>query len=283
MANRRSLLLEAATAASDVRDRAGLDQVAPIDVYQLAEHLGVSVRFIDISMEGFYQKGPPPRVLISAMRPLGRRAYTCAHELGHHCFGHGSRIDELQADERSSSEIPEEILAEGFGGFLLMPTIGLRGAFARRGWSIPDADPIQMLTVASEFGVGYAALTAHLAYTIRDLGDARRKELQRWTPQRIRNQLIGGLELEGLAIIDEKSRPAAIDLEIGHGLAAPLGAELDGDAVEHLKTFPTFELYRARARGTAQLALGDRAVRVGVAPQAFVGRAIHRHLEDPDE
>jgi Zn-dependent peptidase ImmA (M78 family) len=283
MANRRALLLDAATAASEVRDRAGLDQIAPIDVYQLAHDLGVSVRFVDVSMEGFYQKGPPPRVLISALRPLPRRAYTCAHELGHHWFGHGSRIDELQGDERNASDIPEEILAEGFGGFLLMPTIGLRGAFARRGWKVADAAPAQMLTIASEFGVGYATLTAHLTYTIRDLSDARRKELERWTPQRIRKDLVGDGVVDALVILDDASRPAAVDLEIGHGLTVPLGADLDGDAVEHVKSYPAFDLYRGVARGAAELNLNGRQIRVGVAPQAFVGRSIHRHLEDPDE
>jgi Zn-dependent peptidase ImmA (M78 family) len=283
MANRRALLLDAATAAAESRDRVGLDQIAPIDVYQLAQNLGVSVRFIDVSMEGFYQKGPPPRVLLSALRPLPRRAYTCAHELGHHWFGHGSRIDELQGDERHTSDIPEEILAEGFGGFLLMPTIGLRGAFARRGWSIPDASPTQMLTIAGEFGVGYATLTAHLTYMVRDLTDARRKELERWTPQRIRKEVVGDGVVDALLIMDEASRPAVIDLEVGHGLAVPHSAELDGDAIEHVKSFPTFELYRGRGRGLAELNLNGRSIRVGVAPQAFVGRAIHRHLEDPDE
>lgn len=283
MAGRRALLLDAASAASEMRDRAGLDQISPIDVYQLAQDQGVSVRFLDVSMEGFYQKGPPARVMISALRPLARRAYTCAHELGHHWYGHGSRIDELQADDRVPSDIPEEVLAEGFAGFLLMPTIGLRGAFARRGWAIQAADPQQMLTVASEFGVAYAALTAHLAYTVRDLTDARRKELARWTPQRIRNQMLGDLRLDGLTIIDAHSRPAVIDLEIGRGLAVPNDAEIDGPAIEHLKSYPTFDLYRGSARGEARLFMADREVRIGVSPRAFIGRAIHRHLEDPDE
>jgi len=283
MANRRALLLEAATAAAEMRDQAGLDQISPIDVYQLAQERGVSVRFLDVSMEGFYQKGPPARILISAQRPLGRRAYTCAHELGHHWFGHGSRIDELQADDRGSSESPEEILAEGFGGFLLMPTIGLRGAFARRGWSVETADPQQMLTVASEFGVGYGALTAHLAYTLRDLSDARRKELKRWPPQRTRDHLLGDNGLNGLTIVDAQSRPAAIDLEVDRGLIVPHDAEIAGDVVQHLSSFPDFDLYRASGRGEGQLTLAGRSVRIGVAPEDFIGRAIHRHLEDPDD
>jgi Zn-dependent peptidase ImmA (M78 family) len=90
MLNRRALIIDAAQAASDARDRVGFDLIAPIDVYDLAERLGVRVLFLDVSMEGFYQKGPPSRILLSAQRPLARRAFTCAHEIGHHWFGHGS-------------------------------------------------------------------------------------------------------------------------------------------------------------------------------------------------
>jgi Zn-dependent peptidase ImmA (M78 family) len=275
--------MEAAAAAAEVRDRAGLDQISPIDVYQLAQQLGVSVRFVDVSMEGFYQKGPPPRVLISAFRPMGRQIYTCAHELGHHWFGHGSRIDELQSDDRAPSDNPEEVLAEGFAGFLLMPTIAVRGAFVRRSWSISSADPRQILTVASEFGVGYAALTAHFTYTVRDMSEIRRKELQRWSPKRIRKQMVGDVDLNGLTIIDEKSRPAAINLEIGRGLAVPRGTRIQGIAAEHVNTYPTFDLYRGEVRGEARLTIAGVEITIGVSPEDFVGRALHRHLEDPDE
>jgi hypothetical protein len=55
--------------------------------------LGVTVRFNNINMEGMYQRGAPPRIHLSARRPLSRRTYNCAHELGHHVFGHGSSIE----------------------------------------------------------------------------------------------------------------------------------------------------------------------------------------------
>jgi hypothetical protein len=54
---------------------------------------GVTVRFNNINMEGMYQRGAPPRIHLSARRPLSRRTYNCAHELGHHVFGHGSSIE----------------------------------------------------------------------------------------------------------------------------------------------------------------------------------------------
>ena len=91
------------------------------------------MRFNNINMAGMYQRGLPPRIHLSA-RPLQRRAYNCAHELGHHVFGHGSSIDELREDAKSQPwDDPKEFLADTFAGFILMPIIGLRRAFSVRG------------------------------------------------------------------------------------------------------------------------------------------------------
>jgi hypothetical protein len=281
--NRRTLLQRANQAAVDARSAAGLDLTAPIDVYELAERLEARVLFLDVSMEGFYQKGPPARILLSAKRPLARRAFTCAHELGHHWFGHGSRIDELKADERHQSDIPEEVLANGFASFLLMPSIGLRSAFNGRGWSIDTADPMQMLTIATEFGVGYTTLLTHLAISLRDLPYERREELERWTPQRIRQHLLGDDEFTGLAIVDAHSEAKSVDLEIGYGLTVPSGTVVEGAALKQLRSAPMFDVYEAVKRGRSTLTVTGRKIEARVAPASFVGRANYRFLEDPDE
>lgn len=82
----------------EVQKEAGLALNSPICIYDLCDRLNVTVRFVDISMEGTYYKGENPRILLSALRPLPRRNFTCAHELGHHVFGHGSTIDDLIED-----------------------------------------------------------------------------------------------------------------------------------------------------------------------------------------
>ena len=43
----------------------------------------------------------------------------------------GSTIDQLKEDGRPDSGKPEEIIANAFAAFFLMPSVGLRGAFAR--------------------------------------------------------------------------------------------------------------------------------------------------------
>ena len=99
--NRRALATQAMQAAADTRAKAKLDQTGPICIYGLCETLGVVVRFNNINMEGMYQRGRPPRIHLSARRPLPRRTYNCAHELGHHVFCHGSSIDELREDAKA--------------------------------------------------------------------------------------------------------------------------------------------------------------------------------------
>lgn len=283
MPNRRALLLEGAQAASDVRDKLGLDLVDPIDIYAVAEALGVRVRFLDISMEGFYQKGKPPRVMLSALRPLARRAFTCAHEIGHHWFGHSSTIDELQADDRHDSDIPEEILANAFASFILMPTIGLRRAFNSRGWKVATANPLQILTVASEFGVGYNTLITHLTITLRDMPQPVRDELEKWTPQRIRKKLLGDDTATGLVILDDKQQAASVDLEAGYAIAIPAGSSVLGDILDHRQNIPSFDVYTATSRGRATVTAPGWKLEARVAPARFIGPANYRFLEDPDE
>ena len=140
--NHGALATRAMQAAAGTRAEAKLEQAGPICIYGLCETLGIVVRFNNINMEGMYQRGRPPRVHLSARRPLPRRAYNCAHELGHHVFGHGSSIDELREDAKARPwGDPKEFLADTFAGFILMPIIGLRRAFSIRGWTPETATP----------------------------------------------------------------------------------------------------------------------------------------------
>ncbi len=268
---------------SDARDQLGLDLVSPVDPYAIAVGLWIRVRFLNVSMEGFYQKGQPPRILLSALRPLARKAFTCAHEVGHHWFGHGSTIDELKAHDREDSEIPEEILANAFAAFLLMPSIGMRRAFNSRGWKPATATPVQILTIASEFGVGYETLLTHLSVTLNDMPHSVRNELGKWTPQRIRKRLLGHDDAEGLVILDDKQRSTSVDLEEGYALAVPTGARVDGAVLTHSQSIDGFDIYDSIGRGRATITTTAWQAEARVAPVRFVGAANYRFMEDSDE
>src|SRR5258708_4172699 len=97
MSTRKDLAREALTAALEIRKNKIKNLVDPICVYDLAEELKIEVRFADIpSLEGMYSSAPRPAIILGSERPAGRRVYTCGHELAHHVFGPGTRVEQLR-------------------------------------------------------------------------------------------------------------------------------------------------------------------------------------------
>jgi Zn-dependent peptidase ImmA (M78 family) len=282
--DRRALANRAMQAAIDTRAKAKLDQHSPICIYGLCEALGVAVRFNDINMEGMYQRGTPPRIHLSARRPLPRRAYNCAHELGHHIFGHGSSIDELREDAKEHSwEDPKEFLADTFAGFTLMPIMGLRRAFAVRGWGPEAATPTQIFTIACDFGVGYTTLLTHLTAGLNMISRTRAAALQRTTPKALRADILGGLVAEPLIVADHHCPGPTLDAEMNMLLLLPPGTETTGESLAYERDLAAGRLFRAVRPGIVQASAGPWAVFVRVAPEAYVGLARYRHLEDDSD
>lgn len=286
--NRRALATQAMqAAAAAARAKGKLDQVSPICIYGLCDTLGVTVRFNNINMEGMYQRSASPRIHLSARRPLPRRAFNCAHELGHHMFGHGSSIDELREDAKAHPwEDPKEFLADTFAGFVLMPIIGLRRAFAVRGWAPETAAAAQMFTIACEFGVGYTTLLTHLSAGVNMLSRGRAAALQRITPKTLRVEILGALTPEPLIVADHHRAAPTLDVEVNTLLLLPPGAEVAGDSLAFERDRANGRLFRAVRPGIIQVSAdaGAWASFVRIAPEAYVGLAKYRHLEDdPDE
>ena len=280
--NRKTLGRQAVEAAADLRNRLDLDLFGPVDPYRAAELLGVKVVFLKNSMEGFYLKARPPRILLSSLRPIPRRAFTCAHELGHHIFGHGSTIDQLQDDGRSDSDKPDEILANAFAAFFLMPSVGLRGAFGRRAWDCETATPEQAFVIACQFGVGYLTLISHMSYTLRDMSAARRKELERSSPQRIRRELLDE-DYNSFIVVDQHNEASHFDVENGAAVVLPREFEVTGNALRHVRTLENNNIFEACRRGRSHVSGAPTPFEVRVMPKEYEGAAVNRFLEDPDE
>jgi Zn-dependent peptidase ImmA (M78 family) len=283
--SRRTLATQAMQAATEARAKVKLDQTSPICIYGLCEKLGVTVRFNNINMEGMYQRGTPPRIHLSARRPLPRRAYNCAHELGHHVFGHGSSIDELREDAKSHPwEDPKEFLADTFAGFILMPIIGLRRAFSIRGWAPETATPSQVFTIACDFGVGYATLVTHLSAGVNLISRSRASVLQRATPKALRTEILGALVPELLIVADGRGAAPTLDAEVDTLLLLPLGTEVTGSGLSFERDLESGRLFRSVKPGIFQGRANDWTVFVRIAPNGYVGLAQYRHLEeDSDE
>ena len=285
--DRRALATQAMQAATATRAEANLDQIGPICIYGLCETLGIVVRFNNFNMEGMYQRGIPPRIHLSARRPQPRRAYNCAHELGHHVFGHGSSIDELRKDAKAQPwENPKEFLADTFAGFILMPIVGLRRAFSVRGWTPKTATPAQIFTVACEFGVGYATLITHLSACLDMLSRSRAAALRRVTPKALRMDILGALTDEPLIVVDHHRTAPTLDAEVETLLFLPSGAEVSGGGLAFERDLAAGRLFRALKPGVFQATAGKWAVFVRVAPvqkderYGYVGLARYRHLEE---
>lgn len=284
---RKALVMQGMQRAIAARSRAGVDQKSPICIYGLCEAHNVSVRFNDIgSMEGMYDRSPKPRIHLSALRPLGRRAFTCAHELGHHVFEHGSTIDELRDDQTNNgSRHPNEILADAFASFVLMPTLGLKEAFATRRLDPNRATATDMYAVACNFGVGQATLVNHLAYGIGMISQAQRDRLGSITPKMIRTLLIDEIVPEPLILADQQWNSPTLDIEQGALLMLPPTVVVDAAMLTPVRVIASGRLFRAAKCGITRVTIPGTtwATYVRIAKCRYVGLAQFRHLEDNDD
>jgi Zn-dependent peptidase ImmA (M78 family) len=287
MPDRRALGHRAMLASITARSKAEMDLQSPICIYALSKAHRVQVRFNNINMEGMYQRGASPRIHLSARRPLPRRAFNCAHELGHHVFGHGSSIDELREDAKAKPwEDPKEFTADAFAGFVLMPTLGLRHAFASRSWKLETAAPRQLFQIACEFGVGYATLITHLSHGLGMLSRSRAAVLQRVTPKAIRAEILGALSPNPLVIADRAWASPVLDAEVGMHLVLPASTQAANDAIVPMQDLPCGRLFEAVRPGICRITQPGTswAVFARIARREYVGLADFRHLEDdPDE
>jgi Zn-dependent peptidase ImmA (M78 family) len=285
-AQKRNLANDALHKAINTRRNNNLSQVSPIDIYSLCEKLKIKVRFVDVNMEGMYRKGSEPKIFVSALRPLARRAFTCAHELGHHVFEHGSTIDELTENLATiKSNDPQEYIVNTFASFLLMPALGIRKAFNIRGWEPRLATPLQIFTISCNFGVGYETLVNHMAYTLKMISRQDAECLLKTTPQMIRNHLIGQPSTNPLVIVDRYWELSTIDIEVGSNILLPLVQNSANEIISFQQETATGYYYKAEKPGITRVRSVDSewAAFVRVAKYQFIGLSSYRHLEDSED
>jgi hypothetical protein len=276
---------EALRGALDVRRRAGVNKVAPVCVYDLAQRLGLEVRFAGGGSFGGMYERRSQTVVVPALRPPGRRAYSCAHEMGHWYFRHGTRVDRAEDFEQIQERAPEERLANLFGGYLLMPQWAVEAQFDARGWEPPSATAMQIYVVAGVLGVGYATLVQHLCWSLQLLDHSRLEDLLRTTPKQLRSVLLGD-DAASHIIAADRDWPMhlPIDLQVGEGAIVPHDAEIDGNTAVVRGTVDSGRLVLATAPGVSRIesACERWSVFLRVSRRDFIGRSIYRHLEDCD-
>ena len=282
MNNRRVIAREAVAAALRTRRSVGYGLDHAVCVYDLAQNLGIEVRFLDLpSMEGMYLSASSPTIIVSSLRPPGRRAFTCAHELGHHNRSDGVEIDELVGQWDKPRFHPKEFMADCFAGALLMPKLAVSKAFALRGWSMEACTPEQAFMVAGYFGVGYATLVHHLRSALQVLPDMQARALLRVGPRKAQSLLLGWQAAHTVVVLDTHWSGRAVDVELGDLILVLGGAQSEGVCIEPFSDIEKGSLFMATTPGVGRLEAGDSwSTFVRVSRREYVGRALHRHWEE---
>ena len=276
------LARKAMTTASQVRVLHGLDPRVPICVYDLIERCDIELRFLSLpSLEGVYAAGDPPIVAISSMRPSGRQRFSGAHELGHHVFGHATRIDELDSATQRRFE-PDEFLVDCFADFLLMPKLAVIIAARARGIRIDQAGPTELFELAGYFGVGYRTLIHHLHRNLGLIAKDHADQLRKTKPSSIRQQLLPDCKSVDVFIADKNWVGRPIDLHVGDFLLVPADCTITSNVLAIDQKNERLVLKGVKP-GICRLLqpATDWASYVRIAPRSgdgnFRGRAIFRH------
>lgn len=229
-----------------------------------------------------------PTILLCSLRPIGRQAMTCAHELGHHVFGHGSKVDEFFAPgSKRPSFDPDEWLADRFANFLLMPKAAVLSAFRKRGIEVGNADPRSVFVVACQLGVGYEALINHLESSLECVRGFVAERLRAHSPKQLRTDLVGPERADhDVVVVDAAWMPERpIDLQVGDCAILQPGSHLDGSNAVLDDALGQGTVVRAVRPGLSRVLRpsANWASFLRVSRRQYVGLARYRHLEDPDD
>lgn len=274
----------ALAAALKIRQNANIGMTDPLSIYELCTAMGIEVQFANISMEGNYIPGSNPRFLISSLRPAVRRAFTCAHELGHHVFGHGFKLDELIENRDCVDKPPEEFIADCFAASLLMPALGVRKSLKQRNWKAQELTPEQLYTIACDFGVGYRTLATHLSAGMQLIRYEQTQEFIKTKLPAIRRAFVGDLECRRLIVIDQHSLTSTIECEVGDHLLIDAPVSPLNDSLQALSPVSSKQLFFAARRGVNSLKTPDGKIfkHVRVMSHQFIGLSRYLYLPDPD-
>ncbi len=279
---RQHLATTAAKEAERVRSFAQLSRSEPVDSVQTAIQCGCEVVFKSLpSLEGMYSP-KIPAIILGSERPAGRRAFTCAHELGHHVFNHGTHIEEINNDTRSSAD---ELLADMFAAFLLMSQTAILRTLKDRRWAASTLKPEQAYRLANYFGVGYSTIINHMEWSLKIVPPEHADRLRKTQPKQIKSYFNTAASTD-VIFVDCFWRHRAVDLEIGDTLVLPPNAGIDpGNRLKLMTQDDDSIIYRAMKSGISRAFNVDKdwAVNVRISPKNYEGFAQYRFLEESED
>lgn len=285
--NRKELAKKALFKAMQLRKKYDYELWEPICIYDFVEKCDVEIRFEKFpSMEGMYSKLPRPVIVLGSERPSGRLFFNCAHEFGHHVFNHGFKIDKLiEGDKAKNDYDPKEFLVDCFAGFLLLPQIAIQHAFKMRDWDYKKPTPIQLYTIAGNFGVGYSTLITHMNRSLKILNSSVAEELIKIRPKNIKSEILGDGCTSNLIIADQHWKKRPIDIQVGDLIITPSHTVHIGKHVELIKESEKSNIFKGYSPGIGRFKnvkySWDSFFRVS--RREYVGLSKYRHLEEVDD
>ncbi len=269
------------SAALKIRSRVGVDKKDPVCAFDLAAKLGIEVRFVSGNSFGGMFSRTSNVILIPSQRPPGRRAMTCAHEIGHWFFRHGSRIDPL--DSEAIHRLPfEDRLSNALAQGLLMPPWAVRNEFHVRSLDPRTCGPIGIYRVANQLGVAYEALVRQLQQTLGMINRASAKSLLNIAPAQIRAEILGSEDSRHLVIVDTAWHAIPVDLEVGDFIIVPAGTLLGSTHLGTVGAGQYGSILQALSPGISDATILSKnwAVFIRVSRREFTGLSMYRHLEE---
>lgn len=279
MRGSKELALDALGKALRLRMKLGVPLTDSISAIDATEKLGIEVRFVDLpSMEGIYVAGDNPRILISSLRPQGRRMFTCAHELGHHVYGHGDQIDEIRASNGSNPKRNErEFAVDCFAAYFLMPKVAIENGMRLRGITYQSLTPLAVYTLASWLGVGYQTLITHLRFGLQTISATQAAELAKTYPKKIRALVLGQVGSSQVHMVDANWTGRAIDCEVDDYIVVPEDSVSEAARLQKRAR----SILQAVSSGIDRIADSQKnwSAYVRISPREFVGRSCFRFEE----
>jgi Zn-dependent peptidase ImmA (M78 family) len=149
-AERESRRAYVSNAAADARRKASAEADAPLQciVSEIEASLGFSVIIAPLGRDiaGLYAPLNGGVAVIAGKDTPVRRRFTLAHELGHHCLGHGDRLDTPETIRDAPTE--DEVDANQFAAEFIAP----REAVESYVESLDDASPtLELVCRVSNF------------------------------------------------------------------------------------------------------------------------------------
>lgn len=280
---RHQLAAEALKLSLKVRLKNDIKITDTFCVYDLAEKIGIEVKFVDIpSLEGMYIGRPKETIIISSHRPPGRQRFTCAHELGHHFYKHGKHIDEIISNKQENKKDLQEVIADSFASYLLMPSSTVINGFVRRGWDINTTTPVQVYKISCWLGVGYTTLINHICYGINKISQESAANLLAFTPKTIKEEILGNICQENVFVVDEYWSGRPVDLSSGDYVVFSKDINVDCSRLEEKGVVNGNAIYMAKGSGIGKAyhSKSEWATFIRISNSNYNGRGKFRHLED---